>query len=124
VTAVRPAPRPRASHQSQAAELVYIRSLDLDLRWLALAAKRKPLARSTMAEAAAAVKPLVKICGTQDPDSAVIAAKAGADFIGMIFVPKSKCGEHASPLSSLLPLRLLRHTTADTDRCRRFAGAA
>jgi anthranilate synthase/indole-3-glycerol phosphate synthase/phosphoribosylanthranilate isomerase len=34
--------------------------------------------------------PLVKICGTQDADSAVIATKAGADFIGMIFVPKSK----------------------------------
>jgi len=40
--------------------------------------------------AAGEVKPLVKICGTQDPDSAVIATKAGADFIGMIFVPKSK----------------------------------
>ena len=50
--------------------------------------RQRLFVRSLMA---AELKPLVKICGTQDPDSAVIAAKAGADFIGMIFVPKSKC---------------------------------
>jgi anthranilate synthase/indole-3-glycerol phosphate synthase/phosphoribosylanthranilate isomerase len=34
--------------------------------------------------------PLVKVCGVQDPESAAGAARAGADLIGMIFVPKSK----------------------------------
>lgn len=54
-------------------------------------------------------QPLVKICGTQDPESAVIAATAGADFIGMIFVPKSKCvpSHHVCPAAagcSVLPM--------------------
>lgn len=34
--------------------------------------------------------PLVKICGIKTPEAALAAAEAGADFLGLIFVPKSK----------------------------------
>eukprot|EP01043_Picozoa_sp_COSAG02_P058692 COSAG02_NODE_7347_length_3053_cov_4.215978_5_plen_124_part_00 len=61
-------------------------------RGIAVQSLNTPAALSMAAAAAVAGEaiPLVKICGTQDADSAVIATKAGADFIGMIFVPKSK----------------------------------
>ena len=32
----------------------------------------------------------VQICGVRDGEAALLAARNGADFIGMIFVPKSK----------------------------------
>jgi hypothetical protein len=51
---------------------------------------------------------MVKICGTQDPDSALVAAKAGADFIGMIFVPKS-----GSPRPAAAP----QHTACNHSPC-------
>ncbi|CAA0834396.1 N-(5-phosphoribosyl)anthranilate isomerase 1-chloroplastic [Striga hermonthica] len=35
-------------------------------------------------------KPLVKMCGVTSPQDAALAAKAGADFIGMIIWPNSK----------------------------------
>ncbi|KAG8972230.1 bifunctional tryptophan synthase trp1, partial [Tulasnella sp. 427] len=34
--------------------------------------------------------PLVKICGVRNKDTALLAAQAGADMIGMVFAPKSK----------------------------------
>lgn len=34
--------------------------------------------------------PLVKICGIKTPEQATAAADAGADFLGLMFVPKSK----------------------------------
>eukprot|EP00271_Cylindrocystis_brebissonii_P000190 TRINITY_DN1022_c0_g1_i1.p1 TRINITY_DN1022_c0_g1~~TRINITY_DN1022_c0_g1_i1.p1 ORF type:complete len:314 (+),score=43.25 TRINITY_DN1022_c0_g1_i1:750-1691(+) len=36
------------------------------------------------------MRPLVKVCGVTSPDDAAMAAKAGADFIGMIIWPKAR----------------------------------
>lgn len=46
--------------------------------------------QNAIAETAANTKPLVKICGISSVEAAVEAANAGADLIGLIFVPKSK----------------------------------
>ena len=45
---------------------------------------------SSPSQATIAYKPLVKICGIKTPEAAVCAAQARADFIGLMFVPKSK----------------------------------
>lgn len=42
------------------------------------------------ASSLAKYRPLVKICGIQSAEAALTAAESGADFIGLIFVPKSK----------------------------------
>ncbi|KAF8756765.1 Multifunctional tryptophan biosynthesis protein [Rhizoctonia solani] len=63
-----------------------------------------------------ATKPLVKICGVRNVEDAVVAAEAGADFVGVVFVPGSKrCVDlgTAKEISKALRTRRASSTTPD-----------
>lgn len=56
----------------------------------------------------------VKICGIRDVASALVAARAGADFIGLIFAPKSKrCVSSAMAREIVSALRAFREQEDD-----------
>ena len=78
-------------------------------------------ADSAAAAAASRPPPLVKVCGVTSVQSALMAYEAGADLLGLIFVPTSKryvpltntthalplhCGTSPDPLVSILPAHL------------------
>lgn len=51
-------------------------------------------------------RPLVKICGVKTPEIGLFTARAGADFIGLIFVPKSR--RYVTPSQANEIIRLVR----------------
>ena len=56
---------------------------------------------SAASPAAARPPPLVKVCGVVSVQSALLALEAGADLLGLIFVPTSKrCVGHSHPLDT------------------------
>ena len=56
----------------------------------------------------------VKVCGIQDTASALVAARAGADFIGLIFAPKSKrCVKPSQARKIVSALRAFREQEDD-----------
>jgi len=63
--------------------------------------------------------PLVKICGIRTPEDALAAADAGADLLGLIFVPQSKryvTLAQAGQISALVHgYRTMKGCAADTD---------
>src|SRR5205823_5161699 len=65
---------------------------------------------------AGGTKPLVKICGVRNTADAEAAAEAGADFVGIVLVPKSKrCVELATAkeISKVLRARRASSTTPE-----------
>jgi anthranilate synthase/indole-3-glycerol phosphate synthase/phosphoribosylanthranilate isomerase len=56
-------------------------------------------------------KPLVKICGVKTVEAALTAAEAGADFIGLIFVPKSKRYIQLDQAKKVIDSVRARHTS-------------
>ena len=61
--------------------------------------------------------PLVKICGLQTPEAALAAAEAGADLLGLIFVPKSKRNVSLPQAQTIIDAVRARHpsTTVPDD---------
>lgn len=70
-------------------------------------------ATTTSAEPSRA--PLVKICGLQTPEAAVAAADAGADLLGLIFVPKSKRHVPIPRAKSIIEAVRARHASRSPD---------
>ncbi len=54
----------------------------------------------------------VKICGVSDPETALVAAKAGADFIGMVFAESERQVNPGDCLDIVAALNELRHGPA------------
>ncbi|KAG9125981.1 bifunctional tryptophan synthase trp1 [Ceratobasidium sp. 392] len=71
-----------------------------------------------------ATKPLVKICGVRSVQDAEVAAEAGADFVGVILVPKSKrCVDLDVVKDISVALRARRSSTVSSDRVPTANGA-
>lgn len=58
--------------------------------------------------------PLVKICGLQTPEAALAAAEAGADLLGLIFVPKSKRNVSLPQAQVIVDAVRARHNSSTT----------
>lgn len=58
--------------------------------------------------------PLVKICGLQTPEAALAAAEAGADLLGLIFVPKSKRNVSLPQAQVIIDAVRARHNSTTT----------
>lgn len=58
--------------------------------------------------------PLVKICGLQTPKAALAAAEAGADLLGLIFVPKSKRNVPLPQAQIIIDAVRARHNSSTT----------
>ncbi|KDN47878.1 hypothetical protein RSAG8_03298, partial [Rhizoctonia solani AG-8 WAC10335] len=64
-----------------------------------------------------ATKPLVKICGVRSAEDATVAAEAGADFVGVVLVPKSKrCVDLATAKEISNTLRARRASSTTPER--------
>ncbi|POY71445.1 putative Anthranilate synthase [Rhodotorula taiwanensis] len=59
--------------------------------------------------------PLVKICGLRTPEAAVAATDAGADMLGLIFVPKSKRNVPLPQAKSIIEAVRARHAHKSPD---------